>query len=119
MAGGNLATEDWKKIIAALTNIKKGLEKEEMGMKIRGGSKQGHRTRLARVAQAPGNGHGGSARANREDTLEACNSLKTSSLEKLVGGGSSRRHTTSERTVDTLPNEAYRSGIDGLSKEKE
>ena len=36
MAGGNLAIVDWKKIMAALTNIKEGLEKEEMGMRFVG-----------------------------------------------------------------------------------
>ena len=33
---GNLAIVDWKKIIVALTNIKKGLEKEKMGMRFVG-----------------------------------------------------------------------------------
>ena len=36
IVGGNLATVDWKKIIAALTNIKKGLEKEKMGIRFVG-----------------------------------------------------------------------------------
>ena len=95
MVGGNLATIDWKEIMAALTNIKEGLEKEEDRNEIRRETRQDHRTRLARVAQAPGNGYGGSARANREDALEACNSPKTDSLGELVGDGSSRRHAIS------------------------
>ena len=36
MAGGNPATVDWKEIKAALTNIKEGLEKEEVGMRFVG-----------------------------------------------------------------------------------
>ena len=35
-AGGNPATVDWKKIKAALTNIKEGLEKEEVGIRFVG-----------------------------------------------------------------------------------
>ena len=35
-AGGNLDTVDWKEIKAALTNIKEGLEKEEVGMRFVG-----------------------------------------------------------------------------------
>lgn len=34
--GGNSATVDWKEIKAALTNIKEGLEKEEVGMRFVG-----------------------------------------------------------------------------------
>jgi hypothetical protein len=35
-AGGNPATVDWKEIKVALTNIKEGLEKEEVGMRFVG-----------------------------------------------------------------------------------
>lgn len=35
-AGGNPTTADWKEIEAALTNIKEGLEKEEVGMRFVG-----------------------------------------------------------------------------------
>ena len=74
---------------------------------------------LIRGAQAPGNRDRGLARADREDALGVGNSLKTRSLEELIGGGSSGRYTPSRRTIGALLGEAYYLGIDSLSKGEE
>ena len=117
-AGGNLDTVDWKEIKAALTNIKEGLEKEEVGMRFVGELSKVIE-RVSHASRKPSNGDGGSARADREDALGAGNSPKTRSLGELVGGGGSGRHAPSGRTAAALPGDAHRPGTDGPSKGKE